>query len=216
MILVVNGSPQPQGNLHRMLEKIARDTGRPYELVQLANLSIEPCKGCVECAPTNICVQADDMEPLYDKVVAADALIVGGPVYFGRLNALTHTFLERLYPLRHRFPLTAGKLAAAVSVGAVEAEKGVREIIEFLENYFNYRLVGSVYYNSATPPCYICGFGETCHYGLPAMTMSPEEFAEFKITPELFRRFEDSREAVAACGYLSRDLAVAIDSLAQT
>jgi multimeric flavodoxin WrbA len=213
MILVVNGSPQPRGNLHRLLENIARSTGKPYELVQLANLTIQPCKGCVDCAPTNVCVQPDDMAPLYDRVLAADALIVGGVGYFGRLNALTHTFLERLYPLRHRLPRTMGKLAAAVCVGAVEAQKGLQEIIEFLENYFYFRLVGSVYFNSVTPPCYVCGFGATCQYGLPAMMLSVEEFAQFKVTPDLFHRFEDFPEVVAACNDLSRDLAAAIDSL---
>jgi multimeric flavodoxin WrbA len=213
MILIINGSPQPQGNLHRMLEKIAVDTGYPYEMVQLARLTIEPCKGCVECAPTNICVQLDDMASLYDRVVAADALVVGGPVYFGHMNALTHAFLERLYPLRHRQPLTMGKLAAAVSVGAMDAQRGAEEIGEFLEKYFYYRLVGSVYYNSVTPPCFVCGFGETCQYGAPAMMLSPEEFSGFKITPELFRRFEDHQEVVAACRHLSRDLGQAIAAL---
>lgn len=213
MILVVNGSPQPQGNLHRMLEKIARESGKSYEMVNLGNLSIEPCKGCVECAATNVCVQPDDMAPLYERIVQADALVVGGAVYFGRLNALTHVFLERLYPLRHRLPQTMGKLAAAVCVGAMDAERVVQEIIDFLEKYFYYRLVGSVYFNSATPPCFVCGYGDTCQYGAPAMMMSPKEFARFKVTPELFRRFEDFPEAVAACEYLSRDLAGAIDSL---
>jgi multimeric flavodoxin WrbA len=216
MILVVNGSPQPQGNLHRMLDQIARGAGKPYEMVRLADLTIMPCKGCVECAPTNVCVQPDDMAPLYERIVTADALIVGGAVYFGRLNALTHTFLERLYPLRHRLPRTMGKLAAGVCVGAMDAENGVREINEFLEKYFYYRMVGSVYFNSVTPPCFVCGFGDACQYGAPAMMMSPEEFARFKVTPELFRRFEDFPEVVAACDFLSRDLAAAIDSLAGT
>ncbi len=210
MILVVNGSPQPQGNLRRMLTKIARDTGHDFEMINLAELHIEPCKGCVECAPTNICIQQDDMAPLYDRVVAAEALMVGGPIYFGHINALTHTFLERLYPLRHRRPLTLGKVAAAVCVGAMDAEKGAQEISEFLEKYFYYRLIGSVFFNSVTPPCFVCGFGETCLYGAPAMMLSPEEFSQFKITPEMFRRFEDSPEAVSACEQLSRDLAQAM------
>jgi hypothetical protein len=210
MILAINGSPQPQGNLQRMLEKILRDTGDRYEMVKLANLTIAPCQGCVACAPGNICVQPDDMAPLLDRIVAADLLLVGGVIYFGRLNALTHTFLERLYPLRHRQPRTLGKLAAAVCVGAMEAERGVQEIREFLERYFYYRLVGSVYFNSFTPPCYVCGFGDTCQYGVPAMMMSPEEFAAFKITPDKFRRFEEQPEVVAACKDLARDLAGAL------
>ena len=215
MVLIVNGSPQLQGNLHRMLEKIARDSGQPHELIHLSKLKIRPCLGCVQCAPTNVCIQQDDMAPLYDKIVAADALMVGTAVYFGHLNALTHTFLERLYPLRHREPKTKGKLAAAVSVGGMEAEKGAQEVSEFLEKYFYYRLVGAVYFNSATPPCFVCGFGETCKYGAPAMMMTPEQLAGFKITPEVFQRFEDRAEVVQACEYLARDLAQAIAAQTQ-
>ena len=33
MILAINGSPKPKGNLHRMLDKVARDTGHDYEMV---------------------------------------------------------------------------------------------------------------------------------------------------------------------------------------
>jgi multimeric flavodoxin WrbA len=43
MILAINGSPKPKGNLSRMLEKVARDTGHPYEIINLAKLNIRPC-----------------------------------------------------------------------------------------------------------------------------------------------------------------------------
>ena len=41
--------------------------------------------------------------------------------------------------------------------------------------------------------------------------MTPEEFKNFtEITPEMFQRFEDHPEIMAACEQLSRDLAQAI------
>lgn len=213
MILAINGSPKPKGNLQRMVEKIARDTGSDYEMVNLAKLNIRPCLGCVKCADTYRCIQPDDMAPLYDKILAADALIVGGVVYFGHPNAFTHTFLERLFPLRHKEPQTIGKLAAAVCVGGDEAEQSVREITYHLESYFNYKIVGSVFFNSATPPCFICGHGTTCQYGGPARWMTPEEFAAFnEITPEMFQNFEDHPEVVSACEMLSRELKAAISA----
>ena len=214
MILVINGSPKPHGNLHRMLDKVAQDTGQPYEMVRLAQLNIRPCIGCVKCADTNRCVQKDDMAPLYDKILAADALIVGPVAYFGQANAFTHTFLERLFPLRHLNLLTKDKLAAVVCVGGHEAEPVVEQVSYRLSSYFEYRMVGSVFFNSATPPCFICGYGTTCQYGGPARWLAPETFAEFnEITPEMFQQFEDHPEVVAACEKLSRDLKEAIASL---
>ncbi len=212
MLLVINCSPKPHGNLQRMLEKIAGDTGKDYEIIHLAKLKINPCLGCVKCADTNRCIQPDDMVPLYDKILSADALIVGLVVYFAKANAFTHTFLERLFPLRHVKMLTMGKIAAVVGVGSNGAERCVNEVVFHLENYFNYKIVGSVFFNSATPPCFSCGYGTTCPYGAPARyMMTPEEFENFtEITPEKFQRFEDHPEIMAACEQLSKDLARAI------
>ena len=173
MILAINGSPKPKGNLYRMLDKVARDTGHDYEMVHLAKLNIRPCIGCVKCADNNRCVQKDDMAPLYDKIVAADALIVGPVVYFGQANAFTHTFLERLFPLRHVELQTMGKLAAVVCVGGNEAEKVVQDVSHQLSSYLEYRVMGSVFFNSATPPCFICGHGTACKQGGPSALDDP-------------------------------------------
>lgn len=211
MILVINGSAKPHGNLHRMVEKVARDTGCEYEMVNLARLNIKPCIGCVKCAETNRCVQRDDMAPLYDKILSADALVIGPVVHFAKTNAITHTFLERMFPLRHVNMLTAGKPAAVVTVGGNEAEEVTRSVVHHLDHYFKCQVVGSVSFNSATPPCFICGFGTTCLYGGPAEWMKPEEFANFtEITPAMFQNFETHPPIVSACEQLSRELALAV------
>lgn len=214
MILVINGSPKPGGNTQRMLEKIARDSGCAYEIVNLCKLHIKPCTGCVKCASDNRCIQPDDMLPLYDRVIAADALILGGTVYFGHANATTLTFLERLFPLRHIEPKTLGKLAATVCVGDSDAEQSVKQLSCMLGKHLKYNVVGEVFFNSATPPCFICGFGTTCRYGEPARRMTPKEFENFnEITPEMFQNFEDYPDVVAACEKLSRQLKQAIAGL---
>jgi multimeric flavodoxin WrbA len=214
MVLIVNGSPKPNGNLHRMLEKVAVGIGEDYEIVHLAKLKIHPCMGCVKCAETNRCIQHDDMAPLYDKILAADAIVIGAPVHFGHPNAFTYTFLERLFPLRHVRMLTQSKLAAVVSVGGHEAEQCAGEISYRLRNYFEYKVVGSVFFNSATPPCFICGYGASCPYGGPAKWMDREKFDNLKeITPDMFQKFEDYPGVVSDCETLSRDLKAAMASL---
>ncbi|MGA2223938.1 MAG: flavodoxin family protein [Syntrophobacteraceae bacterium] len=212
MILAINGSPKPHGNLHRMLEKIAGDTGEEYELVHLSRLRINPCVGCVKCADTNRCIQKDDMAPLYDKIVNADALVVGAAVYFGHPNAFTHTFLERLFPLRHVRMVTKEKPVATVVVGGHEAEKVAEDLTYRFSSYFECNVVGSVYFNSATPPCFVCGYGTTCRYGGPARWLAPEQFENFQITPDMFKQFEAQPEAVEACDTLSIRLKAAIEA----
>ncbi|MEW6360266.1 MAG: flavodoxin family protein [Planctomycetota bacterium] len=213
MILVINGSPKPDSNLRRMLRKIASCTGHEYEMVDLAKLRIKPCIGCVKCAKTNRCVVKDDMAPLYDKIVQSEAMIVGGVTYFAHPNGFTRNFLERMFPLRHVEPQTKDKIGAAVAVGGDEAEQTVREIAYHLESYFNFRIAGQVFFNSATPPCFICGFGTTCRYGGPARWMTPAEFEAFtEVKPEMFQNFEDHPEVVGACEKLAQEIKTGIES----
>jgi hypothetical protein len=151
------------------------------------------------------------MAPLYEEIVNSSALVVGGVTYFAHPNALTRTFMERMYPLRHLKPQTMNKPGAAVAVGGNEAEQTVREIAYHLESYFNFTMAGTVFFNSETPPCFICGFGTTCRYGGPARWMAPEDFEQFnEITPDMFKDFEDNREACIACERLSEKLRTAV------
>lgn len=213
MILCINGSPKPDSNLRRMLDAIGKETGLDYTIIDLVKLIIQPCTGCAKCGSTNRCVQKDDMAPLYDKIVDADALVVGGVTYFAHPNGFTRTFLERMFPLRHRQPQTMNKPAAAIAVGGDEAEQTSREIAYHLESYFNCNVVGTIFYNSATPPCFICGYGTTCQFGGPARWMPPEEFDAFtKVTPDMFKQYEDSADVVADCSKLGKQLAAAISA----
>ena len=213
MILCINGSPKPDSNLRRMLDAIGKETGLDYTIIDLVKLTIQQCTGCAKCGSTNRCVQKDDMAPLYDKIVDADALVVGGVTYFAHPNGFTRTFLERMFPLRHRQPQTMNKPAAAIAVGGDEAEQTSREIAYHLESYFNCNVVGTIFYNSATPPCFICGYGTTCQFGGPARWMPPEEFHAFtKVTPDMFKQYEDSADVVADCSKLGKQLAAAISA----
>jgi len=200
MILVVNGSPQIEGNLHRMLRFIAEGTGHDAESVHLPSLDIAPCRACLGCVETRRCVVLDGMTNLYDKIENCDALVVGSPVYFRHINGFTHTFLERMFPLRHLAPRTIGKPAVAVAVGNKPIATAIDDIAYHLSHYFYFEVVTTARFTSEIPPCYSCGYGTECRYGGPARAMSPEEFENFtEITPDLFRRFEDDPDAVAAC-----------------
>ena len=197
MLLGFNGSPKPDSNLRRIIEMLLKESGKDYRIYDLAQMDIKPCMGCVKCAKNNRCVMKDDMFPLYDEIVKSDAIVVGAVVYFRKANGFTHNFLERLFPLRHVNPQTMGKPAVSVAVGGNEAETVSDEIGYHLNSYFNFEIVDKLFYNTMTPPCYICGFGTTCQYGGPARRMSPEEFENFtEVTPDMFQKFENDPEIV--------------------
>ena len=207
MLLGFNGSPKPDSNLRRIIEMMLQESGQDYKIYDLANMNIKPCIGCVKCAKTNRCVMEDDMKPLYDEIVSVAGIVVGAVAYFRKTNGFTHNFLERLFPLRHLHPQTTGKLAVAVAVGGNEAEPVCDEISYHLNSYFDFKIQDKFFFNTMTPPCFICGFGTECSYGGPARWMSPEDFKNFnEITPEMFQKFEDDDDSVKRVKEIGRRL----------
>jgi hypothetical protein len=195
-----------------MLGQIGKDTGLDYKVIDLRKLNIQPCTGCVKCGTTNRCVQKDDMAPLYDEIQNADALVIGGVTYFAHPNALTRTFMERMYPLRHRKPQTLDMPGGAVAVGGEEAEQTAQEIAYHMQGYFNFNMVGSVAFKSATWPCFVCGHGLTCKFGGPSLFYGEKWFDTKEITQEMFKNFEDDPVTVGACKGLSEALKTAIET----
>lgn len=103
-ILAVNGSPRKNWNTATLLGKAlegAASQGAATELVHLYDLNF---KGCVSCFACKVkggksyghCAHQDDLSPLLQKTAAADAIILGSPIYFGNLTGEMRSFLERL------------------------------------------------------------------------------------------------------------------------
>ncbi len=101
-VLVLTGSPRPNANSTILAEQAlngAKAAGAYVELFHLAKMKIGPCIACDGCRRKNGkgCVIKDDMQLLYPKVKAADAIIIAGPVYWFNMSAYTKLFMDRLY-----------------------------------------------------------------------------------------------------------------------
>jgi multimeric flavodoxin WrbA len=95
----------------------ARQSGAEVEFVGLAGLSIGGCRACPECGKGGRCVIEDDMQPLYPKLVGADVVIIGSPVYFGMITAQTKALLDRTYLLAKTGRKLEGKVGGVITVG---------------------------------------------------------------------------------------------------
>jgi len=101
-ILGVMGSPRIGGNTDVLMDRAlegARAAGAETEKVVLDQLEINPCRDCEGCAVDGECAQADDMIALYEKIRAADGLILGTPIYWWGPTAQMKTFLDRWYAI---------------------------------------------------------------------------------------------------------------------
>ncbi len=208
-IIGISGSPIADSNTDRAVKAVLEATGvRKREFVKLSELTVAPCDACLGCVATNRCVLGDDGVKLADRVYKADAIVIGGYTPYGTIDSRTKAFLERLYPLRHRHGLLAGKPGAAVVTCATPLERpelppscenGLAAIRTFMQAE-NMRYVGGVAV-LGNLPCVRCGAGQCGVSGLK-MLYGPE--AEVETVG--IRKLEDDLQTMAALEKLGEEI----------
>lgn len=103
-ILILKGSPRPNGNSSALADRVAegaRSAGGLVESFLLQRMNILPCDGCRSCRGEidSYCVIQDDMQILYPKLLEADAILIASPVYWFEVSAQTKAFIDRTYAL---------------------------------------------------------------------------------------------------------------------
>lgn len=119
--VAVNGSPRRGGNTEILLkEALAPLTkaGWETELIHIGGTPIRGCRACYHCfdAKDSRCGQKDDgFNGCFEKMVAADAIVLGSPTYFSDVSAEMKALLDRagLVALANG-GLLRGKIGAAV------------------------------------------------------------------------------------------------------
>lgn len=104
-VIGINGSPRKNWNTATLVAKAlegAAAQSATTELLHLYDLNFKGCTSCFACKTRGgksygKCVLSDDLASILEKIAAADALVIGSPIYFGALTGETRSFLERLF-----------------------------------------------------------------------------------------------------------------------
>jgi multimeric flavodoxin WrbA len=97
-ILGVVGSPRIEGNTERVVAEAlnaAKEDGAEIELLRLADRDIQPCTACLSCRKTGECLIRDDFNPIFEKMVQADGIILASPVYFSSATPQMKALIDR-------------------------------------------------------------------------------------------------------------------------
>lgn len=134
-VLLINGSPHPQGNTAAALDAVAKQlnaNGVETQTIWIGVKPVQGCIGCYKCMELGRCVFQDQ---LYNDVRTAlessDALIIGSPTYYAGPNGSLCALLDRLFYSSGN--LLWGKPGAAV---AVCRRGGATTTFERLNKYF--------------------------------------------------------------------------------
>ena len=101
-VLILKSSPRPQGNSSTLADQLgvgATRAGAQVESISLHQLKIRPCNGCDACVKTGRCTTKDDMQPLYDKLIEADGIVLASPIYWFTFNAQLKICIDRWYAI---------------------------------------------------------------------------------------------------------------------
>ena len=148
-VLIINGSPRPNGNTAIALsemEKVFAAEGIETETVQIGNKDIRGCVACGFCHKNGRCVFDDVVNELAPKFEEADGLVVASPVYYASANATLIACLDRLF-FSTGFDKTM-KVGASV---AVARRGGCSATFDELNKYFTISgmpIASSRYWNS--------------------------------------------------------------------
>jgi len=144
-ILILNGSPRINGNtavLAAQLTAGAEEAGAKVESLNLHDMDIRPCDACDFCQENGDgCVISDDMQSLYPKLRAADAIVIASPVYWCSLTAQAKLCIDRWYAMElpDGFELAGKKLALLMVYAAEDLyESGGDTVIYTVDRFSRY------------------------------------------------------------------------------
>ena len=150
-VLAINGSPRADGNTATALRLVIHaleNEGIATELVTIGQKVIRGCLACYQCRERQnqrCAFDGDEVNALIPKMIEADGILLGTPVYYSGINGTMKSFLDRVFfaagpKMRHK----AGAAVVAVrrSGGSVTFDQ--------LNKYFlisQMYVVGSNYWN---------------------------------------------------------------------
>ncbi|WP_418724888.1 flavodoxin family protein [Dysosmobacter sp.] len=136
-VLILMGSPRKAGNTAALLAPFCEaleQGGAETETVWLYDREIRPCRACRICQRDWTvfgCPQEDDVQDLFDRVLAADLIVLATPIYSWYCTAPMKALLDRLVYGMNKFygetrgpSLWEGKAVALLLSCGYRPEKG--------------------------------------------------------------------------------------------
>ena len=98
-ILILSSSPRLGGNSDTLCNELMRgaiEGKNQVEKIFLRDKTIYPCTGCGVCSQyQKPCPQKDDAAEIIGKMLAADVIVMGTPVYFYAMSAQMKILIDR-------------------------------------------------------------------------------------------------------------------------
>ncbi|NOY95412.1 MAG: flavodoxin family protein [Chlorobi bacterium] len=155
-VVAFNGSPRKNGNTATLINEVFSELnkeGVTTELVQIGNKPVHGCTACGKCRVVldgRCHIKNDLLNLCIEKMVEADGIIIGSPVYFADITPEAKALIDVSgYVTRGNGHLLKRKVGAGV---VAVRRGGALHTFETINNFFliNQMIVpGSTYWNFA-------------------------------------------------------------------
>lgn len=120
-VVAFNGSPRREGNTFLLLRTVLEEVeqaGATTEVVQLAGRDLRGCTACGKCKQNQdrrCSIAQDDLNACIEKMLAADAILLGSPVHFTDVTPSMKALIDRAgFVARSNGDMFRRKVGAAV------------------------------------------------------------------------------------------------------
>jgi multimeric flavodoxin WrbA len=139
-VVAFNGSPRREGNTTILIRHVFGELekqGIETELVQLSEKEIHGCIACERCGETldrRCAVKKDAANEYIEKMLGAEGIILGSPVYFQDVTSEMKALIDRTgYVSRANGRMFKKKVGAAVA--SVRRSGGIRTL-DTMDHFF--------------------------------------------------------------------------------
>jgi multimeric flavodoxin WrbA len=140
-VLALNGSPQRDGNTAASIGIVLAGLekhGIETELVQVGGSLLHGCKACYACHMTKsgrCAVTSDPMNEWIEKMMTADGILLGSPVYFYDVSSEMIALIDRAgFVARGNDRMFKHKVGAAL---VVKRRTGAVHALDTLNHFFS-------------------------------------------------------------------------------
>lgn len=153
-VLGISGSSRQDGDLSKSERLLKRalvkyeSFGSTTEFIRLKDLKIYHCEGnysedpshCIYPCMSTLKYTDDQMQRVYDAVLACDILILASPIRWNNHSALVQKFVERMNCIENQYSwfgnrMIHNKVAGLIIIGHVD---GIQHVAGNLLNFFSW------------------------------------------------------------------------------
>lgn len=154
-VLLINGSPQTNGNTKAALtimEEVLKQNQLDTEIVQLGGIDIHGCTGCRACwkAKNSKCIINDGLTPIMEKCFQKDvgAIVIGSPTYFSNVTTEVKAFIDRVgFVAKANDGLLKDKIGAPVVIHRRAGASFTYSAINYFFGINEMPIATSIYWN---------------------------------------------------------------------